>query len=150
MSQKFVIDGRLMGLNEYVNRNRASARKGNRAKREQTELVAAYVRRARLKPMDGPIEVGVCWVEGKARNGLVRDEDNILVGLKFILDALVECGIIPDDNPRVVRNIYNTFVFNSDDPHIEVALMEYQPSGRTVFFKPIRGLDEEEHGTDED
>lgn len=140
-AQKFVVEGRLMSLNEYVNINRSNPRKGNKAKREQTELVMAYIRKARVKPMDCPIEVGISWIEGRSRGGKLRDVDNIAFGAKFVLDALVECGTIPDDNPRIVRNVYNTFKFNAQDARIEVVLMPYREEGRTVFYMPISGLE---------
>ena len=130
-----------MSLNEYVNINRSSARKGNIAKREQTELVSYFIKTARLKPMKGPIEIAVSWIEGHNRNGRLRDVDNISFGVKFIMDALVECGIIPDDNPRIVRNVYHHYRFNAEDPRIEVVLMPYKEEGRTVFYMPISGLE---------
>ena len=129
-----------MGLNEYVNACRGHWSKGNAIKREQTELVEAYATKARLKPRDGPIEVGISWIEGKARGGKLRDVDNIAFAAKFVLDALVETGIIPDDNPRYVRNVYHHFTFNADEPRIEVVLMEYDPNGRTVTFGPVKGI----------
>ena len=139
--QRFVVDGRLMALNEYTSLNRSSPRKGNDAKREQTELVAAYIRKARIKPMEGPIEIGISWIEGRNMHGNLRDVDNVSFGAKFVLDALVECGVIPDDNPRYVRNVYHHFEFNADDPRVEVLLMPYERSGRTVHYMPISGLD---------
>lgn len=140
-AQKFRIDGELMALNEYTNACRGHWSAGNRIKREQTELVAAYVVKARLKPFDGPVEVGITWVEGTRKRRQLRDVDNIAFGAKFILDALKELGIVKDDNPRIVRNVYHSYKFNSDDPHVEVAVMDYDPNGRTVHYLPVTGLD---------
>lgn len=33
------------------------------------------------------------------------DYDNMAGGLKFLIDALVSCGIIDDDNPSVVQSL---------------------------------------------
>ena len=140
-AQKFTIPGELMALNEYTNACRGHWAKGNKVKREQTELVAASVTAAKLKPYDGPVEIGVKWVEGTRKRRQLRDVDNIAFGAKFILDALVECGVIPDDNPRIVRNVYHHYRYNADDPHVEVVVMDYDPSGRKVHYTPITGLD---------
>lgn len=141
MSQTFVIDGELVDLNKYVNACRGHWANGKRMKEEQDELVMAYIRKCRVKPMDTPIEVGISWVEPKRKGGKLRDIDNISFATKFIFDALVKCGVIPDDNPRHVRAVYHHFTFNSDEPRVEVVLMEYKPDGRTVKFAPVEGLE---------
>lgn len=139
--QKFVIDGELISMNEYVNACRSHYSKGSRLKKDQDDIVMHYIRKYRIKPMKGPIEVGISWIEGRRRNGKMRDVDGIAAGTKFILDALVKCGIIPDDNPRIVRNVYHYYKFNSDKPHIEVTIMPYDPNGRTIHYMPITGID---------
>lgn len=141
MTQVFVIEGELADLNKYVNACRGHWANGKRMKEDQDSMVCTYIRKARIKPMEGPIEVGISWIEKKRRGGKLRDVDNVAFATKFILDALVKCGIIPDDNPRVVRNVYHFYKFNAEEPRIEVTLMEYQPDGRTVKYKPIDGLD---------
>ena len=141
MTQTFIIDGELADFNKYVNACRGHYAKGNRFKQEQDDIVVAYIRKGKVKPMDGPIEVGISWIEGRRRGGKLRDVDGIAAATKFILDAIVKCGIIPDDNPRIVRNVYHYYKFNADNPHIEVTLMEYDPNGRTVHYMPITGLD---------
>lgn len=141
MTQVFTIDGELMDLNRYTNACRSHWSNGSRAKREEMNKVIVYIKKARLKPVKGPVEIGISWIEGRRRGGKVRDVDNIAFSAKFILDALVETRIIPDDNPRIVRNVYHYYRFNSENPHIEVSIMEYDPSGRTVHYMPISGLD---------
>ena len=141
-AQVFVIEGELMALNEYVNICRKHWSAGNKAKREQTDLMSAYIKKAHVKPYDGPVEIGISWIEGKRRRRQLRDVDNVMFGTKFILDALKECHVIHDDNPYFVRNVYSYFKFNAENPRIEVTVMDYDPRGRTVHYLPVTGLDE--------
>lgn len=142
MNQRFNIKGRLMGRNEHDYLNRSHWAKGRKAKEDEQAKVMAAILAARLEPMEGPVEVGVTFIEGKAKNGKLRDPDNIESGgIKVILDALKECGIIPDDNPRIVRNLFFRFAYNATNPHVEVEIMTYSPEGRSVWYPPVIGVD---------
>ena len=141
MNQRFNIKGRLMGRNEHDYLNRSHWAKGRKAKEDEQAKVAAAILAAKLVPMEGPVEVGVTFIEGKARNGKLRDPDNIESGgIKVILDALKECGIIPDDNPRIVRNLFFRFAYNATNPHVEVEIMTYNPEGRSIYYPPVIGV----------
>ena len=138
MAQRFDISGRLMGRNEHDYLNRSHWSKGKEAKEQEQEKVCWSIRQAGIKPMEGPVEIGVNYIEGRKRNGKLRDVDNIAGGGdKVILDALKACGIIPDDNPKYVRNVYHRFAFNANNPHVEVEIMDYDPNGRTVYYPPV-------------
>lgn len=141
MNQRFNIKGRLMGRNEHDYLNRSHWAKGRKAKEDEQAKVMAAILAAKLEPMEGPVEVGVTFIEGKAKNGKLRDPDNIESGgIKVILDALKECGIIPDDNPRIVRNLFFRFAYNATNPHVEVEIMTYNPEGRSVYYPPVIGV----------
>lgn len=73
-----------------MNRNRYI---GNSMKREYTEVVSLAAYAAKLRPVSGPVELVFQWVEPNGR----RDPDNIVFAKKFILDGLVEAGILPND-----------------------------------------------------
>ena len=142
MNQRFSVKGRLMGRNEHDHLNRSHWSKGKKAKADEQAKVVAAVIAAKLVPMEGPVEVGVTCIEGKPRNGKMRDPDNIAGGgIKVILDALKECGIIADDNPRYVRNLFFRFAYNAKNPHVEVEVMTYNPEGRHVYYPPVIGVD---------
>jgi|LAHU01.1.fsa_nt_gb Holliday junction resolvase RusA-like endonuclease len=108
MVQTFRIDGRLMGLNEYVNACRSHWSQANRAKAENDEIVFWAIKQAHLKPIVGAFDMSVEWHE-ELRGTKHRDVDNIRFGVKFILDALQEAGVIGNDGWREVRSITDSF-----------------------------------------
>ena len=138
---RFEIPGRLPGLNEYVGAERANRYKAAKMKRDAQDAVEWSMRAAGRPPkLDGPVEVHITWVEKRQRNGQLRDLDNIRFAAKFVLDALVEAKVIPDDGPKVVRRLWDDFMFNSLNPRIIVEVLPYE-EGRQVEFMPITGLE---------
>ena len=121
MRQEFTIKGRLCSLNEYV----AAAHtpwKRTKLKQEQEAIVADAAKG--LKPMEPPVEVRITYYEGRVKpRQRVRDLDNVAgAGNKFIMDALVSIGILPDDDAATVnRAVYKGFA-TSDNPRIVVTL----------------------------
>ena len=142
MSQRFRIEGRLMGRNEQEYLARSHWSKAADAKRSEQERVGWAMRDAGIRSVDGPVEIGFNFIEGRPKNGRFRDEDNILGGAtKVVFDQMKEQGIIKDDGPRFVRNIFARFAFNAPDPHVEVEIMDYDPNGRWVYYPPVQGLE---------
>ena len=143
MSDTFEIPGRLMGMNEYSGLQRSHHYAGARAKRDETERVEAAIMAAGVRKFSCPVEIGITYIEGKKRNGALRDPDNISAGArKFILDALVRQGIIHDDSPHYVRHFFEQFRYNENNPRIQVHIMPAAPEGRSVFFAPVTGIKE--------
>lgn len=126
MKQEFTIPGRLDGANESRNDDRWNKYRGANAKRSNQAIVAAEIRRAHLKPMKCPISIHVTWIEGLkpgCKKFYPRDKDNIRAGIKYIQDALVECGIIKDDGFRFVTPS-DDYLLNRNNPRIVVTLEE--------------------------
>lgn len=120
MRQEFAIPGRLPGLNEYTGMCRSGSRAGGRMKREAQDIVCWAIRAAGVKPVAGRVDVHVTWVEPNMR----RDKDNIRAGIKFILDALVETGVIPNDNWTYIGELTDAFRVNRSEPKVVVELEE--------------------------
>lgn len=120
MRQSFEIPGKLSGLNEYTSACRANRYKGAAMKRTNQDIAALSIRAARLKPYDGPVRVSITWVEPNMR----RDPDNIRFAAKFVLDALVQEGVIPNDTQRYVHGISDRFLVNKSNPRIIVEMEE--------------------------
>ncbi|MBX9032643.1 RusA family crossover junction endodeoxyribonuclease [Gordonibacter massiliensis (ex Traore et al. 2017)] len=125
MKQVFTIPGRLDGLNEYTASCRSHAQVGARVKRRNQEAVCWAIKAARLKPMETPVNVRITWFEKPKRKGaMMRDRDNIQFAVKFILDALVEMGIIPDDGFNDIGDVNHKCYRASDEARIVVELEE--------------------------
>lgn len=99
----FKIEMRLPGLNEYTDANRTHAQKGGRFKRETEADIMLFImiakRRGELRPVDYPVTLNIEWYEQTRK----RDPDNIVSAKKFILDALVKGGILPNDTQRYIK-----------------------------------------------
>lgn len=99
---RFTIPGHLMGLNEYttLNRSKRGHVLASKAKREQEARVSEAIDATGARSFDGPIELIVSWYDGTR-----RDPDNVEFAVKFILDAMVSAGVIPDDSRKYVKAI---------------------------------------------
>lgn len=117
---KFVIKGRLLGLNEYTSLNRTNRYKGAKSKAEQEKIIRLYVRMAKLRKLLNPIKIAINWYEPNAK----RDIDNITFATKFILDSLVHEKVIVNDSQRYVKEITHKVYVDKNDPRIEVELGE--------------------------
>ena len=67
---------------------------------------------------DKPVKLKFVWYEPNSR----KDCDNVSFAKKFILDALVEAGVLENDDPRHVGNFADYFKVNRDDPRVIVVL----------------------------
>lgn len=105
----FFVPGPLAGLNEIIDAAKSGHGKGNayaRLKKAETEKVAWCARAARLPTLTGA-RFRFLWWEAK-RN---RDKDNVAAGRKFILDGLVEAGVLPNDGWQEVQDWEDAFGF---------------------------------------
>ena len=120
MRQAFEVSGRLAGCNDYVRMCRANARAGAKVKRENQDIVLWCIRQAGLVPMRGKVDVKFTWIEPDMR----RDKDNIRFAAKFILDALVEAGVLENDNWACVGSLSDDYLVNRSNPRVVVELEE--------------------------
>lgn len=120
MKHRFVIDKRLMGLNEYTKYNRANKYLGAKAKKNEQEYIIWEIKEqlGNIK-IDKPVIGHFTWIEENKR----RDLDNICFAKKFILDALVEAGVLKDDNRKIVTNFTDSFEY-ADKSKVIVELEE--------------------------
>lgn len=120
MKYKFEIDKRLIGLNEYTNTNRYNRYAGAKQKKEEQEYIKMCIRQqlGNLK-IDKPVIGNFIWIEENKR----RDLDNVCFAKKFILDSLVELGILKDDNRKMVCGFVDSFKY-ADKSKVIVELEE--------------------------
>lgn len=125
---KFAIEGRLDGTNKHINLARTHWSKAAINKREnQLKVKTGFLEynksiyKSKIK--NYPVSIYIDWFEGKVSSrSKYRDVDNISFSVKFILDELVNMGIIEDDDPKNIIKINHRFFIKEDDPHIVVAL----------------------------
>lgn len=120
MKYRFEINRRLMGLNEYTKANRTNKHVGNQAKQQEQEYIIWEIKKQLgnikiIKPVIGHFT----WIEENKR----RDLDNICFAKKFILDALVQAGVLADDNRKIVTNFTDSFEY-ADKSKVIVELEE--------------------------
>lgn len=115
---KFFIPGTLPSLNEVIEANRRNKYAGAMLKRETQKLIEAYISISNLTPVDYPVIIELSWQEPNNR----RDVDNIQSSKKFILDALVEMKILPNDTRKWVTQIYDTVTTDKEHPGVWVLI----------------------------
>lgn len=117
---KFVISGRLPGMNEIVK----ESKKGRGSYQPYAEMKKYYTllayKEANKLPGYERIKLVITWYEPN----LKRDIDNICAGTKFILDAMVQAAVIKDDSQRYVKGIEHFFDVDKKNPRIEVEIIE--------------------------
>lgn len=119
VTQKLIISGRLTGRNEAERAARAHWSKGAKLKSDETIRVQQEILVQRIKPvLYGKAEVTVTFFEPDGR----RDADNVLGGLKYIMDGLVKMRIIIDDGPKYVDLITLPVKIDRKNPRIEVQI----------------------------
>jgi len=122
MQYKFIIDGRLDGLNEYTSANRTHPNKGGGMKHDNEDIVIWRIRQQlRGLKIEAPVLIYYQFYEIDRR----RDNDNILsCAAKFIQDSLVKTKVLINDNQKCIHRFYfDTFV-DSKNPRIEVVITE--------------------------
>lgn len=113
----FIIPGRLDGLNEVINANRASKYKGNEIKKANERIVTLYAKQQKLEPIKKyPAKVVINWCEKDKK----RDWDNVLSGKKFIFDGLQKAGILAGDSQKYINCIEEHQYIDKEDPRIEI------------------------------
>lgn len=119
-------------MNDVIAANRSGYGVGNRMKRRLTELVATQCREVMAEtgwvaPM-GPVEVSFRWHE--VWRG--RDVDNVMSAQKFVLDGMVEAGMLRGDSQRYVpRPPAHEIVIDREHPGVtvEVSRIEEENDG---------------------
>lgn len=99
----YEIPGQLATLNEHDYANRSSKWTGRDHKETQTQYVGYKVKQG--QKIDKPVIAHFTWYHsGK------HDYDNIAFAKKYVLDGMVEAGILPNDNQTWVKGFTDSFV----------------------------------------
>lgn len=113
----FTIPHPLVGMNEYTNINRWNRYSGAKMKKDQTALCSYYIPKLKL---DYPVQITYIWTV----KTLANDLGNVSVGNKFIEDAMVNKGFIPDDNLNWIKRIVHEYKKGKNEK-VEVIVRRY-------------------------
>lgn len=135
MNKSFTIRGAFCGdktfpsLNNYLSEIGRNPKAGGRYKKQYIMVATNAIRRDLKRwNTDKPIILHYTFAEPK--KGPKRDRGNIFaLADKFIEDALRDCKVIPDDNPKYVVNFTHDFVYTTGEPWIRVEIEEVETPG---------------------
>lgn len=116
--QKFTDQGTLPGRNEAEYAARSHWSKGSKLKREYTDDVHWQLKIQHIKPVQGKAVLTITFYEKDNR----RDADNIYGGLKYLLDGMVQAGIVKDDTRQYVEPIIKPIEIDKINPRVEVII----------------------------
>lgn len=119
MCEKLIITGELPGLNEIIALSKKHWASYANEKRDLTQDIALLAK-SQIKKKYTKIDLSFTWYCKNKR----RDKDNIIAGQKFIIDALVEAGVIENDGWEQIGNISHSFEVNKENPRVEVIIEE--------------------------
>lgn len=118
---KFVIQGKLPSLNEYIRDCRGNKYLANKRKKDvQKRIYGDYLATNEGTLGNPPYSVKLHFVEPHKR----RDIDNVMFGSKYIFDTLVFNNVIENDNQTYIKSIEIEVSTDKDNPRIEVEFME--------------------------
>jgi Holliday junction resolvase RusA-like endonuclease len=135
MQYKFIIPGRLQGLNEYTSANRRNPRAGAEVKRD-CETLVIYMIRQQLRGLhiSKPVLIYYHFYEPDRR----RDNDNVLsCASKFVQDSLVKTQVLAEDNQECIHRFYFDTDVDQQNPRIEVTLTELTPEQQKMNLADI-------------
>ena len=124
MRNYFEIKTKLPSLNDVTYKNRSNKYSGNSYKRDIQDIIGYFIKEAVLKktlrvPKAYPCILRIIWLEKTKK----RDVDNIQSSQKFVLDALVECGIFIDDSRKYISQVFH-FVEDAEADGVIVEIFE--------------------------
>jgi len=90
----------------------------NKRYTEWHKAAALYVRQQNAHPLDGgPFALYLEFTHG---DRVRRDSDN---GVSSILDLLVDCDVLPDDNWMVVSKINVSNLYDKGNPGVHISII---------------------------
>lgn len=111
----FIIKQKLPSLNDYTMACRSNKYAGAKFKKDIEEVIGWSIRQAltskTLKPTNEPSIIVIEWHKKDKR----MDVDNIHSSVKFILDTMQKHKIIPNDNRKYIKQIYQEIIDDKEE-----------------------------------
>jgi Holliday junction resolvase RusA-like endonuclease len=118
MGVKLVIPGRLPGLNDYIDDNRADKHVAAKRKKEVEEEICWHILSQLKGKKFNAVRLRFGWYEGNMK----RDKDNIAFAKKFVLDALQKAGTLKGDGWKQVIGFVDDFYVDRERPRVEIEI----------------------------
>lgn len=99
---------KMPSINTYINACRRNRYYAAKMKNDLEDDIIVFV--SKLPRFDKPVKISFSWIENNKR----RDLDNVSSSKKFILDAMVKCGVLTDDNRRCVTAFSDSFSYGKE------------------------------------
>ncbi len=109
MKYRLVIPMKLPSLNDYIRVCRENKFAGANMKKNVENDLALFINK--LPKFKNPIRIKFTWIESNKK----RDLDNICFAKKFILDTLVKCGKMKNDNRNYVVGFTDEFDYEKEN-----------------------------------
>jgi len=119
LMQSFFIPGPLPGANDIIRKHHMVY---STLKSRWGTTIARCILVAKLKPVRH-CHVAFTWNEKHDR----RDPDNVIFGQKFVLDALHDTKIIPNDTREFILSLTHCVLTYSSKPGVHVTITEVKP-----------------------
>lgn len=116
-----LIEGELTALNEFINAERRNRYIAAKIKKDETGYCQDVAEKSDLKLQknDFPCALIITWYVKNKR----KDADNIAFAKKFILDGLVEAGVLPNDNRKYVKGFIDIVKEDKERQRIEITFV---------------------------
>lgn len=120
LEMKLVIPGRLPCMNDLIAANRLNKYAGAGVKKKtQRQIILILQPQVQGQRFTKKVNIRIEYYEKDMR----RDEDNVMSAAKFILDALQDMELIPNDSRKYVHLTQEVFT-DRDNPRIEIEVNE--------------------------
>ena len=128
---KFIIDSNLPTLNEYIDAERRGLHLAAAMKKRFTGICSQYSL-GLPKRIQGCFDVIFKFYRSDNRH----DSDNVFFGKKFILDGMVQSGVLPSDGRKMIRhNIDLIYLSPNKKNFVVVELIPIEKSPLESFSK---------------
>ena len=122
MTYKFIIQGRLPGLNDYIDALNSNRHKGNKLKQDTEDTIIWQIKpQLRGVHIKKPVLIKYDFYEPNKK----RDLDNVSsFARKTIQDSLVKMGVLENDGWKNILGSSEQFYCDRKNPRIEVTIVE--------------------------
>ena len=108
-------------MNDLISANRLNKYAGAGLKKRTQKKIALELKPQIKKRFTEKVVVTIHYFEKDNR----RDEDNVTSAAKFILDAMQDIKLIPNDSRRYVHLLQEVFT-DRENPRIEISIEEVE------------------------